>query len=529
MANEERRREAARALRESESRYRGLFQNMMDISYRTDLQGKLAIVSPSSEQMLGYKPDEMVGRPFADFYRDPSRHAVLMETLERQGLVKNFELDVIRKDGAVATVWTNARWTVDSDSRRLGIDGVLRDVTQAKRDAEQRRNLEESLRQNQKMQAIGQLAGGIAHDFNNMLSVIIGHTEIALQDVPPEGQAAQSLMQILQAGERAKHLVSRILTFSRGGPVEKSIVRLSTIVHEVLGFLKMTIPSSVTVSSRLQAESGAVIANATQIHEAVMNLASNAVHAMDGKGVLTVSLSEERLAAAVPGRIGAIGPGVFSVIDVQDTGVGMEKALVDKAFEPFFTTKPAGKGTGMGLSVVYGIMRDHGGDIVVESSPGKGTSMKLYFPRVDAENADKAGAGTDVPGGNERILYVDDESSIAVLMEKLLATLGYRVTAVTDPAHALELLSADRFAFDLLITDQSMPVITGIELAKKAVALNAALPVILCTGYSSPVEEDEAATAGVRRVCMKPARKKELGLAIRQVLDESASQRAGRA
>ncbi len=522
LANEERRRDAGRELRESESRYRGLFQNMMDISYRADGMGKLTIVSPSCEEMLGYRPDEMLGRPFTDFYRDPSKRAVLLEALEHEGSVKNFELDLVKKDGTVATVWTNAKWTVDSGGLPFGVDGVLRDVTQAKKDAEEKRSLEESLRQSQKMQAIGQLAGGIAHDFNNMLSVIIGFTEITLQDIPPGDPAAQSLAQVLGAGERARRLVSQILTFSRGGSVEKSAIRLRSIVKEVLGFLKMTIPSSVTISADLREESGAVIADVTQIHEAVMNLASNAVHAMSGKGVLSVRLSEECFAAAIRGRIGAIGPGVFSVIEVQDTGVGMEKALVDKAFEPFFTTKPVGEGTGMGLSVVYGIMRDHGGDIVVESAPGKGTSMKLYFPRIDVELADEAGAGSDVPGGTERVLFVDDEAVIADLTERLLAALGYKVTAMTDPTAALKLLATDPFAFDLLITDQNMPLMTGIELAKKAIALNAALPVILCTGYSSPVDEQEAIAAGVRKLSMKPIRKRELGQIIRRVLEGPA-------
>jgi signal transduction histidine kinase/ActR/RegA family two-component response regulator len=439
--------------------------------------------------------------------------------------VKNFELDLVRKDGTIATVWTNSRWT--AGGQPFGMDGVLRDVTQAKKDAEQKRSLEESLRQNQKMQAIGQLAGGIAHDFNNMLSVIIGFTEIVLQDLPPDGLDAQNLAQVLGAGERARRLVAQILTFSRGGSVEKSAIRLGPIVHEVLDFLKMTIPSSVTISAELRKETGVVVADATQIHEAVMNLASNAVHAMGGRGVLSVGLSEEYLDAAVSGRIGAIGPGVFSVLEVRDTGIGMEKALIDKAFEPFFTTKPVGEGTGMGLSVVYGIMRDHGGDIVVESSPGKGTSMKLYFPRIEAEPAGEPGDGAAILGGTERILFVDDEAMIVDLTKKLLATFGYRVTAMTDPVRARDLLAADPLAFDLLITDHNMPVMTGIELAREAIALNAALPVILCTGYGSPVSEEEAMAAGVRRICMKPARKTELGQAIRHVLDGSATLRGG--
>ncbi len=525
MANEERRREAGRALRESESRYRGLFENLIDVGYRIDESGILTMVSPSCEQVLGYRPDEMIGRPFTDFYRETSRRAVLVEALELQGFVKNFEIDLVRKDGTIATVWTNSRLVPDSIGRPGGTEGILRDVTQAKKDAEEKRRLEERLRQSLKMQSIGQFAGGIAHDFNNLLSVILGFTEMALRDTPAGSPLARNLSQVLGAGERAKRLVSRILTFSRGGSAEKTILRLGPVLGEAIGFLRMTIPSSVVIHTDLQETAGSVNADPTQINEAVMNLASNSVHAMGGKGSLTIGLRTERLSEPIPGRIATINPGPYSVIEVSDTGIGMDGALVDKAFEPFFTTKPPGQGTGMGLSVVYGIMRDHGGDIVVESAPGRGTSMKLYFPSVDAEPAYNGDAATDVPCGTERVLFVDDEPAIAEMMEKLLASLGYRVTSVTSPVHALQLLAGQENAFDLLITDSNMPLMTGLELAKKAIALHPALPVILCTGYSSAPTEEQAAAIGIRRVCLKPIRKGDLGEAIRRVLDAPAGAR----
>jgi PAS domain S-box-containing protein len=522
MLNEERRREAARALRESESRYRGLFQNMMDVHFRADRTGSLSIVSPASEQVTGYRPDEMVGRHFADFSTDHTRYAALLDELERHGSVKNFELDLARKNGTTATVWTNAQWIIDPRGKPVGIDGVLRDVTQAKKDAEEKKALEESLRQRNKMQAIGQFAGGIAHDFNNMLSVIIGFAELAMDDLPRESRAAESVMQVITAGERARRLVAQILTFSRGGAVAMTPTRLDVVLREALEFLKMTVPSSVAISAELSEGSAVVRADATQINEAVMNLASNAVHAMASKGVLSVRLSPEIVTQARRGRIGEINPGEYSVIEIQDTGVGMDSAVVEKAFEPFFTTKPRGEGTGMGLSVVYGIMREHGGDIVVDSTPGKGTSVRLYFPRTSAKPAREAGPRRVAPGRTERILVVDDESIVAEFMNKSLASLGYRVTVLTDPSRALELLRADPGAFELLITDQTMPQMTGIELAKQALALNHALPVILCTGYSSPVDQELALAEGISRICIKPASRGEMSQLIREVLDAKA-------
>jgi PAS domain S-box-containing protein len=523
LRNEERRQSAALHLEDSEKRYRELFESLIDVSFRIDRKSRYVLVSPSIERILGYSPEEMIGKPASSFITDRGRFKAIRDAFIATGRLENEEIDLIRKDGAVATVSVNARRVDDGSGELAWSDGVMRDVTQARRAAADKARLEEALRRSQKMQAIGQLAGGIAHDFNNMLSGIIGFTEVAMDQAPADNPAKESLAQVLNASERAKRLVERILTFSRGTAAEVKAVRLRDVVAEALNLLKMTIPSSISIETDLRDESGAVLADVTQVHEAIMNLATNGVHAMKGKGALGVSVREERVETPFPARIGSIDPGTYSVIEVRDSGSGMDKDFVEKAFEPFFTTKPPGEGTGMGLSVVYGIMQGHGGDIVLESEPGKGTAVRLYFRQIEGGAAAEEWAGGGAPSGVERVLFVDDEPMLVELAEQTLRSLGYDVTAVSDPLLALDGLKADPRGFDILITDQNMPGITGMELAREAMSLNPALPVILCTGFSSAVGETEALASGIRRVCMKPVRKREMGMTIRSVLDECRS------
>ncbi len=519
LKNEEKQREAAISLSESEKRYRELFESLIDASYRIDEKGRFIVISPSARKVFGYDPSEMVGNSFASFVSDPGKLEELQREFERTGRLENAEVDIQGRDGKTATISFNARKVVDDSGRFLWTEGVARDITQARKNVQEKARLEEVLRQSQKMQAIGQLAGGIAHDFNNMLSGIIGFTEVASTQIPADHPAAESLTQVLGAAERARRLVERILTFSRGAAVEMRAARLRDVLVEALNLIKMTMPAAVVLAADLGEESGTVLADATQIHEAIVNIATNGIHAMNGTGVLTVSLKEKTFDVPAVGRIGTIGPGRFSLIEIRDTGTGMDKALMDKAFEPFFTTKPPGEGTGMGLSVVYGIMKGHGGDIIMESEPGKGTTVTLFFPQWEGKSAEESSTEAETPCGSERILFVDDEPMIASLTESILSSLGYQVTALTEPRRAMEILRRDPHACDILVTDHNMPGMTGLELAREALAANPDLPVILCTGYSSPVGEMEALAAGVRRICMKPIRKHEMAVELRRVLD----------
>jgi len=523
VMNEERRQDAASMLEISEKRYRELFESLIDVSFRVGPDGQFMILSPSAKKVLGYAPEELVGTPVDGHLKYTDGLREIHARLVANGRIENEEAEFVRKDGSIAALSINARRVEDRTGATLWYEGVLRDVTQARRAAEEKKRLEEALRQGQKMQAIGQLAGGIAHDFNNMLSGIIGFTEVAQSQLEPGHPAGPSLEQVLSAGERAKRLVERILTFSRGTSGELRPMRIRGVVEEALKLIRMSAPASIDIEVELADESGSVLAEATQLHEAVMNIATNGLHAMKERaGTLRVALREISIDEPMRGRIGAIRPGRYVTLEFKDTGKGMDAETMDKAFEPFFTTKPPGEGPGMGLSVVYGIMQGHGGDVAIESEPGLGTAVTLYFPQRADEALDEEKDSAPVPVGSERILFVDDEQMIVDFTARNLVSLGYSVTAVSDPLRALEILEADPSGYALLITDQSMPRMTGLELAKAALSLNPSLPVILCTGYSSALAESEALAAGIRKVCMKPVKKREMAVGIRRVLDGGA-------
>ncbi len=522
VMNEERRQDAASMLEISEKRYRELFESLIDVSFRVGPDGRFMILSPSARKVLGYGPEELVGKGVDGYLRYSDNMREIQARLVANGRIENEDAEFVRKDGSIAALSINARRVEDRTGTTLWYEGVLRDVTQAKRAAEETKRLEEALRQGQKMQAIGQLAGGVAHDFNNMLSGIIGFTEVAQSQLEPGHPAGSSLEQVLSAGERAKRLVERILTFSRGASGELMPMRIRGVVEEALKLLRMSAPASIDIEVELADESGSVLAEATQLHEAVMNIATNGLHAMkDRGGSLRVALREISIDEPMRGRIGVIRPGRYVTLEFKDSGKGMDAETMDKAFEPFFTTKPHGEGTGMGLAVVYGIMQGHGGDIALESEPGIGTAVTLYFPQRADEVEEEEKDSAPVPVGNERILLVDDEQMIVDFTARNLISFGYSVTAVSDPLRALEILEGDPAGYALLITDQTMPRMTGLELAKEALSLNPSLPVILCTGYTSALAESEALAARIRKVCMKPVKKREMAITIRRVLDGS--------
>ncbi len=518
LSNEERRRETMRSLVESERRYRDLFESQIDVSFRLDGQGRFIIVSPSVFKTFGYLPEELAGKTIADYCVDAGRRAELERGLDATGKLENEELEVIRKDGGLAVISLNAKKVFGESGGFLWTEGTMRDVTQVRRAAEEKARLEEALGRSRRIQAIGQLAGGIAHDFNNMLGGIMGFTELALAQLPPGSPAGASLAQVLSACDRAKRLASRILTFSRGAPGETRPLRLGEILAEAVSLLRMAVPSTVVMDVEADAEVGLVLADATQVHEAIMNLAMNGVHAMDGRGRLRFGLKEEVPPTGGIGRIGRLTHPRYAVIEVRDTGKGMDQATLERVFEPFFTTKAPGEGTGMGLAVVYGVMQGHGGDIVIESRPGEGSSFKLYFPLIEGEGLEAEEEGRDEIRGNERVLFVDDEPMLVQFARSGLASLGYWVSALNDPERALGLLRDNPQAFDILVTDYAMPSMTGLDLAKRALALRPSLPIILCTGFLSAEAEQEALELGVRKICFKPARKAAMGRAIREAL-----------
>jgi len=430
------------------------------------------------------------------------------------------EFRVRHSDGRIVFIKANGLVLRDENGIAVRMIGLNTDITERKMAEMSLHKMEEHLRQSQKMDAIGQLAGGIAHDFNNVLSGIIGYADMSLSLVEKGSILESNQNKILQATDRAKNLVKQILAFSRQGNPQKLVTTIRPITEEVLDLHRSSIPSSVIIESDLHKEVKSVLADPTQIHQVLLNLATNAVHAMNRKGKLTVRLYATVLDHAEHGQSGEISSGEYNIIEVGDTGCGMDAATLSKAFEPFFTTKPVGEGTGMGLSVVLGIVQSHGGGLQVESRPGKGTVIKIYLPVSGEGVPDKPHTAALMPlYGDERILIVDDERILVEMVEKILIPLGYTVVGVSDSLAAWNYIRDTSHEIDLLITDQTMPGMTGIELAKEALAIRKDLPIILCTGFSNEVNRETVEEMGIGRFIPKPYRSLEIGKAIRELLD----------
>jgi signal transduction histidine kinase/ActR/RegA family two-component response regulator len=384
--------------------------------------------------------------------------------------------------------------------------------------------LAESERQMQqvlKLQAIGTLAGGIAHDFNNILFPIIGYTEITMDDVPADSPSRRNLEEILKAANRARELVQQILTFSRQNGRERKPIRVQAIVGEALRLLRASIPKTIDIRCDLDEDCNAIMGDPTQIHQVIMNLCTNAYQAMqETGGTLEIRLEQTQIGYEETVRRAGIKMGPHLLLTVRDEGVGMEPAVMDRIFEPYYTTKEPGKGTGLGLSVIHGIVKNHGGFITVESTAGKGSVFHVHLPTLDDVEADiEKTASVAKSGDNERILLLDDEPQIVAMEKKLLEKLGYRVTARTSSVEALETFARQPDQFDLVITDMTMPNMTGDQVARSIWDIRPGVPVILCTGYNEMMSEDKALAMGICKFILKPIEKDELALAIRSALN----------
>ncbi|MDL1981894.1 MAG: ATP-binding protein [Deltaproteobacteria bacterium] len=395
------------------------------------------------------------------------------------------------------------------------------DITKRKRAEKEKKKLEARLRQAEKMQAIGTLAGGIAHDFNNILGVIMGYTELTLLDVPEGTKMYSNLDQVLKASERARDLVKQILAFSRQSEQEREPVQLGSIVKEALKMLRRSLPTTIDIRQNIEKESGTVLADAIQIHQVLMNLCTNAAHAMgDTGGVLNVGLSDVDLDIDAAANFPGLKPGPYVRLTVSDTGHGIDGSILERIFDPFFTTKDKGKGTGMGLAVVHGIVKSYSGAITVYSEPEQGTTFHVYFPRSERLIGSCTWNGGPLPEGKEEILFVDDEKQLVNMGKQMLERLGYHVTPCTSSVEAIEAFRAQPQKFDLVITDQTMPNMTGLELAKKLMEVRLDIPVILCTGFSEVILKEKNKAVNIRKILMKPIVAHDLAVTIRKVLDK---------
>jgi PAS domain S-box-containing protein len=383
-----------------------------------------------------------------------------------------------------------------------------------------REKAEQQLRQSQKLEAIGTLAGGIAHDFNNLLAAIIINSEMAFWDLPQASAVRNNLDLILKSGLRGQDLVRQMLLFSRKSEKKQEIITIAPLIKETFKLLRSAIPTTIQMQLHLATESDSVYADPSQIQQVIMNLCTNAAYAMRGTtGSIDISLQAVTFGPTdLPEQ--DMQPGDYLVLSVKDTGSGMGEEVRKRIFEPFFTTKPVGEGTGLGLSVVYGIVKSHKGNITVYSEPGRGSVFKVYLPKADTRLSEKAEPPKPIPGGNERLLLVDDEEIIVHSVQNLLQHLGYRVTALTDSEEALRLFSENPSQFDLVITDQTMPGMTGEDLGKQIMSIRPDIPVILCTGYADMISSEKAMALGFRGYVWKPFTVREGAELVRSVLNE---------
>jgi signal transduction histidine kinase len=379
------------------------------------------------------------------------------------------------------------------------------------------------LHQAQKMEAIGTLAGGIAHDFNNILAIITGYTEMARDEIPPESQAGKDLNHVIKACGRASDLIKQILTFSRQGEQEIQPVRIQYLLKEAIKLLKASFPATIEIRESIDTNCNPILADPAQIRQIIMNLATNAKQAMDEKGgVLTISLTEtDKPPEGFHFKSYNMPPSRFLLLTFADTGHGIASQDLPRIFEPFFTTKSVSEGTGLGLSVVHGIVKNLKGDIRAESAGQNGARFQLIFPTVNVEVTSFKFDSVSVPRGSERIMVIDDEDELLQLLDRMLTNMGYQVQSYTDSTEALREFLADPDGCDLVLTDMTMPKLTGKELVRKILAVRADIPIIMCTGFSEIMGRKEALSLGVREYVMKPVVKHELAEIVRKVLDDS--------
>ena len=385
--------------------------------------------------------------------------------------------------------------------------------------------LEEGLRKAQKMESIGNLAGGIAHDFNNILSSIIGFTELAIDETPKGTTLEDYLQEIYSAGKRAKDLVKQILAFARQSDEKASAIQPGMVAKEVLNFIRSTIPATIKIQQKIESDSW-ILGNGTQVHQVLMNLCTNATHAMeDSGGILDVSIKDR----VFDKGDSSIGPRQEKYIEIKisDTGMGIAPEIIGSIFEPYFTTKGLGEGTGMGLAMAQGVVDSYGGKITVDSQLGKGTTFTILLPITKKRSGSTSFASEKLPSGTERILLVDDEASIAKMGSQILERLGYSVTTRTGSLEALELFRVKPDDFDLVVTDMTMPNLTGDKLAVELMKIRPDIPIILCTGYSKKIANDTASDIGIKAFAYKPVVRTDLAKTVRKVLDEARSESKG--
>lgn len=508
------RHKAEEARQVAEAKYRALVEQSLAGIYIIQ-DDRFVYVNPTLAEILGYEVEELISKRVLDIIFEDDREMVNANVRKRmEGKIESirYALRVLRKDGSI--VHAEVHGARSEYEGRPAILGTLLDITE-------RKKIEAQLLQSHKMEAIGQLAGGIAHDFNNLLTAITGNTKLALEDLPAGHPAREHLLEVTKAGARAVDLVRRILTFSRQQPHERNLMHLRPVVEEALQLLRASLPATIEIRSTFVPDAPAVRADATQVHQVIMNLGANAGHALGDHGVLEMREALVDVDADLARTSPELREGRYLRLTVSDSGCGMDRATVARIFDPFFTTKSQAEGTGLGLSVVHGIMKAHGGAITVYSEPSKGTAFHLYFPAAEGEIPEvTAPVPPPPPGHGERLLYVDDEEPLVYLTTQVLGRLGYEVTGFTEAEAALKAFLADPNRFDVIITDLSMPRLSGRDLAVRVLKIRPDIPVILATGYIRPQDTESARSLGIRDLILKPNTVEDLGHTLHRIFAE---------
>ncbi len=503
---------------EARARLSTAIEQSAEAIFITDADWTIDYVNPALQRLSGYDGSELCGRHICVLKGEEVDNSIYQQVRDALTLGKVWSGRLISKKKHGAFYETEARISAvrDESGAIINYVGIYRDVTNEVR-------FERELRQSQKAQAIGTLAGGIAHDFNNLLTAIIGFSEISLLKVPDESPLRNYLDQILKAGARAKDLVKQLLTASRKSKQECRPVQVAPVVQEALKFLRASLPSTIEIRRSFEVKplDGVICSEPLQIHQVVMSLCANAAYAMRDKGgILSVSLSVVEADAALISECPDIQPGSYVKLSISDTGCGMDAEVLERIFDPYFTTKGPGEGTGMGLALVQGIVNNCGGARTVYSEPGVGTTFNIYFPMIEENTPLAIEEVEGAPTGAERILFVDDQMALAELGKEMLETLGYNVTAETSGLEALETFRAQPDAFDLVITDMTMPGLTGRELAEQILRVREDIPIILADGFISPIVEEQAGQAGIRGFIRKPYVISTVAKTVREVLDK---------
>jgi PAS domain S-box-containing protein len=481
--------------------------------------------NPGAQKVFGYTPEEAIGKSL--------NHLVALDrAIDEAGrqsqllsgkAVKPFETVRYHQEGIPLNVIA-AGYPIMRDDVLTGVVAVYTDISKQRKMEDERKEYETRIQQMQKMEAIGTLAGGIAHDFNNILSGVIGYAELSLAETLPGTPLHRNLRQILTGGRRAGDLVRQILTFSRQNERELKLLHIGPMLKEALKLLRSSLPTTIQISKYISPGVDNVMADPTQIHQIIMNLCTNAAQAMHPNGgrleiQLVQKVLEEQDVITQP----TIAPGPFAKISVEDTGKGILPEHIDKIFNPYFTTKMTGEGTGLGLAMVHGIVQSYRGFINVDSTPGQGTRFDVYIPTVESAQSHEAPEEMDLPTGHEHILVVDDEKVLVEVISGMLTYMGYRVTTTNSSNEALGKFAATPADFDLVLTDMTMPDLTGIQLSRRLTEIRPDIPIVLCTGYSHQVSNQHPEELGLKAIVMKPVQTSELARTIRKVLDTTAS------